>query len=33
MGKSRQAGFREVQVTPDSFFELFDKLRAEKIIP
>ena len=33
MGKSRKAGFREVQVTPDSFFELFDRLRAEKIIP
>ncbi len=33
MGKSRKAGFREVQVTPDSFFDLFDRLRAEKIIP
>lgn len=33
MGKSWKAGFREVQVTPDSFFDLFDKLRAEKIIP
>lgn len=33
MGKSRRAGFREVQVTPDSFTELFDQLRAEKIIP
>lgn len=33
MGKSRKAGFREVQVTPDSFTDLFDRLRAEKIIP
>ncbi|MDP1720569.1 MAG: SDR family oxidoreductase [Candidatus Nanopelagicaceae bacterium] len=33
MGKSRKAGFREVQVTPDSFFDLFDQLRAAKIIP
>ena len=33
MGKSRKAGFREVQVTPDSFFDLFEQLRAEKIIP
>lgn len=33
MGKSRKAGFREVQVTPDSFFDLFERLRAEKIIP
>lgn len=33
MGKSRLAGFREVQVTPNSFFDLFDRLRAEKIIP
>lgn len=33
MGKSRNAGFRDVQVTPDSFTELFDQLRAEKIIP
>lgn len=33
MGKSRKADFREVQVTPDSFFDLFDRLLAEKIIP
>ena len=33
MGKSRKAGFREVQVTPDSFFELFDQLKRERIIP
>jgi nucleoside-diphosphate-sugar epimerase len=33
MGKSRKAGYREVQVTPDSFFDLFEQLRAEKIIP
>ena len=33
MGKSRKAGFREFNVTPDSFFDLFERLRAEKIIP
>jgi nucleoside-diphosphate-sugar epimerase len=33
MGKSRRAGYREVQVTPDSFFDLFEQLRAEAIIP
>jgi nucleoside-diphosphate-sugar epimerase len=33
MGKSRKAGFTEFSVTPDSFFELFDRLRVEKIIP
>ncbi len=33
MGKSRRAGFNEVNVTFDSFTELFDRLRSEKIIP
>ena len=33
MGKSRRAGFKEVQVTFDSFTDLFDRLRSEKIIP
>lgn len=33
MGKSRKAGFKDVQVTPDSFTDLFDRLRNEKIIP
>ena len=33
MSKSRKAGYREFQVTPDSFFDLFEQLRAEKIIP
>ena len=33
MGKSRKAGFKDVQVTPDSFTDLFNRLRNEKIIP
>jgi nucleoside-diphosphate-sugar epimerase len=33
MGKSRRAGFKEIQVTFDTFTETFDRLRAEKIIP
>lgn len=33
MGKSRRAGFNEIVVTFDSFTDLFDRLRAEKIIP
>jgi nucleoside-diphosphate-sugar epimerase len=33
MGKSRRAGFKDVNVTFDSFTNLFDRLRAEKIIP
>jgi nucleoside-diphosphate-sugar epimerase len=33
MGKSRKLGFLDYQPTDDSFFELFARLRAEKIIP
>jgi hypothetical protein len=33
MTKSRRLGFRDVQVTEDSFTDLFDRLRREKIIP
>ena len=33
MTKSREYGFNELQVTGRSFFDLFDRLRAEKIIP
>jgi nucleoside-diphosphate-sugar epimerase len=33
MGKSREAGFLEYQVTEHSFTDLFARLRAEKIIP
>ncbi len=33
MGKSRRAGFGLVHVSFDSFTNLFDRLRAEKIIP
>jgi len=33
MTKSRQAGFLDYQSTPDSFFALFDRLKAERIIP
>lgn len=33
MGKSRNAGFNEVKVSFDSFTDLFNRLRAEKIIP
>ena len=33
MTKSRQAGFLDYQSTPDAFFALFDRLKAERIIP
>ncbi|MDR5741267.1 SDR family oxidoreductase [Caballeronia sp. LZ016] len=33
MAKSRKAGFLDYQSTPDSFFDLFDRLKAERIIP
>jgi len=33
MTKSRKAGFLDYQSTPDSFFDLFDLLQAERIIP
>ena len=33
MGKSRIAGFLDTQVTYRSFFDLFDRLKSEKIIP
>ena len=33
MSKSRLAGFDGWQYTPDSFFDLFERLRAEKLIP
>lgn len=33
MSKSRQRGFREFQYTPDSFFDVFERLRAERYIP
>lgn len=33
MSKSRKAGFLAYQETRDSFFDLFTRLRAEKIIP
>lgn len=33
MSKSRRLGFREYQATDDSFFDLFTKLRQEKLIP
>jgi hypothetical protein len=33
MTKSRKAGFLDYQSTVDSFTELFDRLRAERIIP
>ncbi len=33
MTKSRKAGFLDYQSTPDAFFELFDRLKAERIIP
>jgi nucleoside-diphosphate-sugar epimerase len=33
MSKSRKAGFLDYQSTPDAFFALFDRLKAEKIIP
>jgi nucleoside-diphosphate-sugar epimerase len=33
MTKSRKAGFLDYQSTPDAFFNLFDRLQAERIIP
>ncbi|MNT91523.1 hypothetical protein D3C72_2326380 [compost metagenome] len=33
MGKSRKAGFLDYQDTQDAFFNLFDKLKAERVIP
>jgi len=33
MTKSRKAGFLDYQSTPDAFFDLFDRLQAQKIIP
>ncbi|SAL13270.1 NAD-dependent epimerase/dehydratase [Caballeronia peredens] len=33
MSKSRKAGFLDYQSTPDSFFDLFDRLKRERIIP
>jgi len=33
MGKSRRLGFVEYQDTERSFLDLFDRLRAERVIP
>ncbi|TCP98711.1 nucleoside-diphosphate-sugar epimerase [Sphingomonas sp. PP-F2F-A104-K0414] len=33
MGKSRRLGFKEYQPTDDAFFDLFDQLRADRLIP
>ncbi|BAN27651.1 SDR family oxidoreductase [Caballeronia insecticola] len=33
MSKSRKAGFLDYQSTPDSFFDLFERLKRERIIP
>lgn len=33
MSKSRKLGFTEYQATDESFFELFERLRAERLIP
>jgi nucleoside-diphosphate-sugar epimerase len=33
MTKSRKAGFLDYQSTPDAFFALFDRLKAERVIP
>ena len=33
MTKSRKAGFLDYQSTPDAFFDLFQRLQAERIIP
>ena len=33
MSKSRKLGFREYQPTDDAFFDLFARLRAERLIP
>jgi hypothetical protein len=33
LSKSRRLGFTEYQPTDDSFFALFDRLRADRLIP
>jgi hypothetical protein len=33
MTKSRKAGFLDYQSTPDSFTDLFDRLKRDKVIP
>jgi nucleoside-diphosphate-sugar epimerase len=33
MSKSRKLGFREYQATDDAFYDLFERLRADQIIP
>jgi nucleoside-diphosphate-sugar epimerase len=33
MTKSRKAGFLDYQSTPDAFFDLFERLKREKLIP
>jgi nucleoside-diphosphate-sugar epimerase len=33
MSKSRRLGFRDYQATDDAFFDLFARLRAERVIP
>jgi hypothetical protein len=33
MAKSRKLGFLDFQPTDESFFDLFDRLKAERIIP
>jgi len=33
LSKSRRLGFNAYQITRDSFFELFEQLRAERLIP
>jgi hypothetical protein len=33
MSKSRKAGFLDYQNTLDAFIELFDRLKARRIIP
>jgi len=33
MSKSRKAGFLDYQDTPDAFFSLFERLKAERVIP
>ena len=33
MSKSRKLGFLDYQATDDSFFDLFKRLREERIIP
>lgn len=33
MSKSRRLGFTDYQPTDDVFFELFEQLRAERLIP